>query len=155
MDKVNQIRKEVKKTKEELRLEFAKQTLKDREEVLDECCEALAKYKDGDELGVRAIRSEKLKDNALKRVLEVCKDNGKRFSEIMFGNKEEREKIVKATELDKVNNDIEHINKLINIANYKIKNLSLDVRKKMVRDTINDMHSWNIFLKDISEMTKQ
>lgn len=144
------IKKSLEKAKEELQIKFAKSTLENKKELYDNNLEAIAKY--GDNLGIRVIRSENLKDMALNILMKNLGKNKVSFSNWLFGENREG---LKFTELDKINEEIKHIDKLNNWANQIIKELDLDTRKKIAKDIVENMCAWNLFSSDLIKLKEK
>jgi len=137
------------KKKELIAIECAKMQLEWKKEILDYAVEAIAEY--CDDLGIRAIKTEEMKDTEMQRVLELCKDNDKSFMQFMFGEPSDKKTF---TELDRIKNEIEHTEKLIKWAEHILKSLSTDVKKKMARDLVENMYAWNLFFDDAYKLMK-
>lgn len=131
-----------------IKLEFSKSELENKKELYDNILEAIATYCDS--LGIRAIRSEDMKSKVLLQFMDKVRDKPKEFHSYMFG--EPTDKI--PSELDKIKYEIEHLDKLIKWGEYILKDLNLNIRKKMAKDVVENMFTWNHTFDLIYELDK-
>ncbi len=131
------MKNKTKKQKEEYKLQFEKDHLKQGKNVYDTYLKAMVKY-NMPSTAYASIMAQELYDTELRRLMQKSRDTDKAFMSFMFGLPRKR----KPTEIELIKEEIEYIDKLIKQAEYKIDNWTDDIKMKSAKDSVEKMYHW-------------
>ena len=124
----------LKEKQDAMRLRFKQDELKHQEHVLETYLKCLIEY-NMPSMAYSYIQAHELWQNGL---LDVMKNEGTSWSNVIFGDKNEKPK----TELEKIQSSIEYTQTLIKLAENRINGLTDDKKMKIAKDALIYMKMW-------------
>ena len=126
--------KEKKKTKKEIHFMFLKDDLEHKKRVYDVYIQALVKYNIKN-IAYAAIMSDEMYHKELMKKMENLCNNKKGFMKELFGDP-------KKTEEERIKENIEYYDKLINYAQMKISMMDDKTKTKIAKDAVEKGCGW-------------
>lgn len=131
----------------EKNLKFIKDDLKHKKQVYETYIKALIKY-NIKELAYQSIMYDELNQNLLMRKLESCRDDGKKFAKLFFGDGK------KLSEEENIRSNIEYYDKLIRRCRGIVSGAQDKVKEKIAKDAVEKSLSWLTTPELVEELVK-
>lgn len=137
-----------KMSEEEYKLKFLEDQIRHKKQTYDTYIKALIKYKMKD-LPYSAIMYDELYHNQLMRNIEMCKDDDKSLTDLMFSSGRPTSMV------EELEMTIEHYEKLIRSAQSFFEMATDEVKTKIAKDAVEKSMSWLTTPELIKEIKKK